>query len=178
MTFPSEQHSVSPDTVPVRLLGGPDDCHGKTLTAYTREDLSKPRHDLGVCLPANGTSDGRSDSGAGAFFSPDDSPAPVDVWFYRCLFPFDLAEPVPLLADRHQELSDLATDADGVPARWTIPDQSEAKTQRLLLHWEAGNVPKTRPAVWVVRAVATGVKWELLHHADGQWVGALVPEKA
>ncbi|MFD3688736.1 hypothetical protein ACFWTE_28405, partial [Nocardiopsis sp. NPDC058631] len=64
------------ETVPVRLVGGPADWHGQTLTIHTREELEGPRDALGTYLISSGVPADHPDPGARAVYEPGGCPDP------------------------------------------------------------------------------------------------------
>lgn len=175
MTDPSET------TVPVRLLGGPDDWHGHTLDIYTAEDLTAPREELGTHLISDHVPAGMDDPAARAVYSPDEDPSmPPDTWFFRGWFPTCQAAPEHQQPTPRDAIDGVVTDRLGAPVYWSQAEQGTDaifEASRLLVHWEAET---DLPAVWRVRALApdgsTGA-WELCE-AGGEWTAGPLPGPA
>lgn len=159
-------------SVTVRLVGGPDDWHERTLD-HVISPLAGPRDALGAYLISAHVPPGHPDPAARAIYEPDVDPSmPADVWWFRGWFP---TAPEVEVTGR-TAVDGVVTDKLGVPVYWHRDGDAEAifEASRLLTHWEA---EQDRPAVWRVRALApdgsTG-EWELCE-AAGEWTAGPLP---
>lgn len=170
------------ETVTVRLVGGPDDWHERTLDHLTADELAQPRESLGAYLVSDHVPEGMADPAARASYSPDTHPqAPAHVWWFRGWVPTCPAAPEHLEITARAAVDGVATDRMGAPVYWHQEGQEGTgaifEADRLLVHWEA---EEAQPAVWRVRALApdgsTGA-WELCE-AGGEWTAGPLPGRS
>jgi hypothetical protein len=148
----------------VRLVGGPDDWHGQTITGvYTAADLAGPRETLGTHLITSGVPDGHPDPGARAVYTPDPDPADVERWYFRGWHP---AVPARRAASRAP--AEVELDAHGEPVAWSVAGQRVALV-RVEVHWAALD---GEPAEWLVRGDDDRV-WDLVGTDDGWTAGTI-----
>lgn len=158
-------------TVPVRLIGGPDDWHGQDLTIHTAAELAGPREALGTYLSSNHVPEGHPDPGARAVYEPDAEPAPATLWFFRGWFPYGPHDLENRTADQHAP-ADIETD-DGLPTGWVTDEGERHRVERILAHWEGASENDLAADVWHVRS--GGADYELRAH-PGHWEAGRLPE--
>ena len=163
----------SATTVSVRLVGGPDDWHGKTLDIYTREELAAPRESLGACLISNGVPAGHPDPGARAVYEPNGEPFPAQVWFFRGWMPFGPDDPEGRLPERLVDV-EVTTTAEGLPVWWADANGAQHPVVRILAHWQATGEDPLAPDVWHV-ATAGGADIALHRHIGDMWQAGALP---
>ena len=155
------------ESVSVRLIGGPPDWHEQTLDIYTAADLDAPREELGTYLISSAVPAGHPDPAARADYSPNDSPWPATLWFFRGWIPYSPVDPEARTAEHHHEVQ-MVVDEDGLPARWADTTGAEHTVDRVLVHWQSED---DSPDVWQVEATS-GV-WELRRHGHTWEAGPL-----
>ncbi|MET9713345.1 hypothetical protein [Nocardiopsis alba] len=169
----SETTSPVPnETVPVRLIGGPDDWHGQDLTIHTAAELAGPREALGTYLISNHVPAGHPDPGARAVFEPDSEPAPATTWFFRGWFPYGPHDLENRTADQIVPV-DVESDEEGLPTGWVTDEGERHRVDRILAHWQANLEDDLGFGVWHVRS--GGADYELRAH-PGHWEAGRLPE--
>ena len=159
----------SSETVTVRLVGGPDDWHTRTLDHVTVGELDGSREALGAYLISSHVPPGHPDPGARAVYEPNTDPWPANLWFFRGWIPWAGWDTESRRATEHTR-AEVVLDADGLPARWEGPGGVSHRVERILVHWQSVEDP-LEPDVWHVRA--GGRDWELREHIARWDVGPL-----
>ena len=168
----SETQTPSPTTATVRLVGGPDDWRGATLSHLSAEELAGPREGLGAYLLSTCVSHGHPDPGARAVYEPDMGEAPADVWFFRGWVPIGPEDAELRTADHHQAV-DVTLDGDGLPVEWTEDTGTRHRVDQVLAHWQSTGEDQLAPDVWHVRS--NGMDWELRHYIADMWEAGPLP---
>lgn len=163
------------NTVPVRMVGGPDDWHNQLIEGfYTGTDLAGPREDLEVFLPTDHGPQGHPDPDALAVYRPDGEPARPDVWFFRGWMPDWPGSPE---HRRPQAVRDLAVDVDndGLPTALTDPTRpaDRVRVVRVLAHWD--RTTETGDALDIWHVLTRDGDHHLEHRLGEGWVGGVLP---
>ncbi|WP_047870457.1 hypothetical protein [Nocardiopsis sp. RV163] len=165
-------HTTSVATVSVRLVGGPDDWHDKTLDGiYTAGDLAGSRDSLGTYLISSSVPAGHSDPGARAVYEPNDVPFPADVWFFRGWVPSSPADPERRTPEHLVDVE--VSTVGGVPQEWVDADGAHY-VLRILAHWQATGEDQLAPDVWHV-ATTRGADIALHRHIGDVWQAGPLP---
>ena len=167
----SETQTPSPTTATVRLVGGPDDWRGATLTHLSAEELAGPREGLGAYLVSTCVPPGHPDPGARAVYEPNMEPAPADVWFFRGWVPVGPEDTESRTADHHQAV-DVTLDSDGLPIEWVEDSGTRHCVDQGLAHWQSTGEDQLGFDVWHVRS--HDGDWELRAH-PGRWEAGRLP---
>jgi len=161
--------------VPVRLIGGPEDWHGATLSTHTAQELAGPREDLGTYLISSHVPHDHPDPGARAVYEPDAEPGRADLWFFRGWVPLEPADAESRSPEREVDL-EVHVDDDGLPVAIVareVPDDV-IRVVRVLAHWQASGQDQLAPeGVWHV-ATRDG-DWYLASHLGDRWTGGPLP---
>ncbi|MBB5495803.1 hypothetical protein [Nocardiopsis metallicus] len=160
--------------VPVRLIGGPDDWHGQTLSHMTATELEAPREALGSYLVSNCVPATHPDPGARAVYEPNAEPWPCTLWFFRGWVPFGPGDPEGRIATHLFDV-DVVTDHEGIPLSWSEQESGEAGTvTRVLAHWEATGEDDLGADVWHV-ATGAGPDVVLRRYVGDLWEAGPLP---
>ncbi|MFC9941360.1 hypothetical protein [Nocardiopsis alba] len=153
-------------TAAVRLIGGPADWSGKTLTHMTVDELAGPRESLGSYLISSHVPADHPDLGARAVYEPNGERWPADLWFFRGWAPAGPEDAELRTADQVVPV-DVETDTVGIPTEWVTDEGERHRVERILAHWQASGEDQLAPDVWHVRT-ASGTDHELREH-PGHW---------